>query len=225
MQAKSLERLQAIKLRKQGYSYSEIQQRIPVSQASLSLWLSNIPLTIVQQKRLANLSLVGQKAGAKARREKKKRQLKILKEEVREELPKLIKGPFFMFGLALYQAEGCKQKPWSPSQAVVFANSDPHLVLLMRQWFRKFCGIDRKRFAYRLHIHTTSDVERARDRWAEILQVNPERIAITLKKHIIRSRHQHENYIGLISLKVYKSTWLNRRIELWGDSVAEKLLV
>jgi len=38
MISKTEERLQAIKLRQQGYSYNEILAEVPVAKSSLSLW-------------------------------------------------------------------------------------------------------------------------------------------------------------------------------------------
>lgn len=64
MRAKRRERQQAIDLRKMGLSYSEIQAKVPVSQASLSLWLRGVELHPIQRRRLAERKLTGQRFAA-----------------------------------------------------------------------------------------------------------------------------------------------------------------
>lgn len=215
MQSKTEQRKQASALRQKGLSYSEIQKSVAVSQASLSLWLKNIPLSEKQRERLSKLSLVGQQAGAQARHHIRLDRLEKLKIEVAKEFPKLVTDSFFVFGLALYWAEGSKQKPWNLGARAQFSNSDPTLILLMRNWFEKFCASHFQGINYRLHIHITADQQRAQDSWAKILNVDPNIIAITLKRNEVRGRHKHDNYKGLIKVTWGKSIWLNRRIDLW----------
>jgi hypothetical protein len=215
MQAKFSNQAEAIRLRRQGLSYSEIQKIVSVSKASLSLWLNTIPLTLKQKKRLAQLSLVGQVAGAKAQHEKRLKRLQQLEKEVQNELSKLLPNPFFTLGLALYWAEGSKQKPWHLNQRTSVSNSDPLLILTIRKWFTQYCSISKNDFIYRLYVHITADREKARLEWAKILNINPEVIAVSFKKHKIQAYHPHDHYKGQMVMSVRKSVWLNRRIELW----------
>lgn len=218
MQAKVQEKNRAILLRKQGFSYAEIMQVVPVAQASLSLWLRDIALTGEQKQRLKNIS---QGAGAQARRDQRLGLERILVQEIGKEISKLMKDSFFLFGLALYWAEGNKQKPWNISTGVGFSNSDERTVLIMRNWLMRFGNIHPKDFTYSLHIHETADIEKAKLMWAEILSIKKEKLRIAVKRNIVRSRHKNIDYKGLIQLRVYKSTWLNRRIELWTKHTAE----
>lgn len=221
MLPKPIEHALAIKLRYKGLSYSEIIRKVPVSQAVLSLWLRNIPLTIKQKERLLDLS---SRAGGRARHQQRLDRMVSLKKEVEKELPQLLKNQFFMFGLALYWAEGAKIKPWRTSVRVDFANSDPLLIILMRKWLMKFSSVKGDDLQYRLHIHVTADALKAKKVLAKILGVPSRRIKVSLKKHDVQSRHKHDHYIGLISMRARRSTWLNRRIELWTKGVAETYL-
>lgn len=219
MQLKNEERERARKLRLQGLSYSEILQHVTVSQSSLSLWLRNVTLSDEQNSKLF---LRGPLAGAKARRQQRLNQLAELEKEVSEELPILVKDPFFCIGLALYWAEGSKSKPWRVSVRTRVTNSDPLIILLMRQWFIKFskdCKLQ-----YRLYIHESADATAARERWAQILAIDPVRISISIKKHEVRTRRTHDKYIGLIELNVRKSARLTRKIELWTKGAATHFL-
>jgi len=197
-----------------------IKVRIPVAKSSLSLWLRDLDLTTEQKRRLELRNTIGQKAGAKARHKQKVDKLKIIKADVKEEIPRLINDPFFIMGLSLYWAEGTKQKASHPAQPVAFANTDPRMLLIMRQWFAKYFELSNKGFAYRLHIHESANVDAASKEWANILSISREQLSISLKRHTVTTRHVSKKYIGLVHLKVYKSTWLNRRIELWTQEVA-----
>lgn len=225
MQTKVIEKRLARKLRRKGYSYREIRKHIPVAKSSLSLWLRDISLTQDQRRRLEKLNTDGQKLGAAARRQQRLDRLSRLRRTVSVELLDLISDEFFMFGLALYWAEGTKQKPWNLAQSVVFGNSDPRSVLIMRRWFEKFCDVTPDRFGYRLHIHKTADVAVAKKWWSQLLSIRESELKVSLKLNDSKFRHNKlVAYKGLIHLKVYKSTWLNRRIELWAEGAAKHFL-
>lgn len=224
MRAKTKYKEHATKLRRLGLSYSEIKSHIPVAKSTLSIWLSDIELNPKQKKRIENLNTAGQKAGAKARHKQKVAIYNNLVIDVGVELPKLVSDEFFTMGLALYWAEGTKQKPWNPSQQVSFGNTDQVLILLMRKWLQKYGHINEADLYYRLHIHESANIPKARNEWARILNVNATSFRITIKKHEVTSRHVNQDYKGLISLSVRKSTWLNRRIVLWQQGVASEFL-
>ncbi|MEX1111922.1 MAG: hypothetical protein WEC84_00515 [Candidatus Andersenbacteria bacterium] len=229
MPAKLEERKRAIVLRKQGFSYKEIQHSVPVSKASLSLWLREVSLTQKQKQRLARLSLVGQEAGARAQRVKRLEGISQLAEEIRKELPRLLQDPFFVTGLSLYWAEGTKQKPWNVSQQVTFANSDERTIVLMQKWLCRYLRLDEKQLVYRLHIHETANIESAKRKWSKILNVRPAILQVTVKRNnSLFRKNTHRNslsgYKGLIVIKVRKSAWFNRRIDLWTDGMSEHFL-
>jgi len=224
MKSKMDERERAILLRKSGLSYSEIQAKIPVSQASLSLWLRRIELSQAQRTRLIQKGLIGQRAGAAARRNQRLEKRALLVKEVNKELPTLLQDPFFTLGLSLYWAEGTKEKPWRVKARTVFTNSDPLMLLIMRRWLIKYGKVSSEDFIYRLYIHATAPTEAAINIWAELLSISQEKLPVSLKKHIVLSRHKSDEYKGLIQMTTRNSTWLCRRIELWTQGAADHFL-
>lgn len=221
MLAKPQEREKAIALRKRGLSYSEIIQHLPVAQATLSLWLRHIPLTDEQKARLKDIS---QGAGARARRNMRLIKEKILETEVECEISSLINQPFFLLGLALYWAEGSKQKPWNLSEKVNFCNTDVRTILIMKKWFNKYLHTSEDRYRYRLAIHETADIKTAKEIWADLLSVPCDDIKVSLKHNHIKLRHKTNDYKGLVSVSLSRSTWLNRRIELWTKAATRQIL-
>ena len=212
MKAKATAHMKAIKLRKQGLSYREIMKRVPVSQASLSVWLRHLPLPV---QRSLELQRAGQALGARIRHQDRINKLCMLTEEVKIELPALCREPFFCLGLALYWGEGTKEKPWRITTQCRFSNSDPNMILIMREWFIKYANLSLKDFYYRLFIHEKTASYKALQDWAAILGESKEVIAVSLKKHDTRGRHHNCNYKGLIQMTVRRSAWINRRIDLW----------
>lgn len=226
MLSKRNERKRAIALRKQGYSYGEIRKQVPVSQASLSLWLRHIPLTKEQQRKNETR---GRLLGAQTRRRQRLLRREELKIEASESLPRLVKDPFFVLGLALYWAEGSKQKPWNVSEAVRFSNSDSRAVVLMQKWFCLFGGTTKEELIYRLHIHETADIERAKEIWANSLGISADKIYVSIKRNnsVFRKNHTRNelsDYKGLVAVMVRKSAEFNRLIEFWVQGCVEQVL-
>ena len=59
----------ALNLRKQGFSYSEILERIPVAKSTLSLWLREVGLSKRQKQHLTQKKLDAAWRGGQVKRE------------------------------------------------------------------------------------------------------------------------------------------------------------
>lgn len=218
MLAKKSERKKAIKLRKEGLSYSEIASRLLVSQASLSLWLRDIKLSKVQVEKLSIKKINGQAKGAKIRHEKRIiAQEKILKDSVRQ-IKILSRNDLFLLGIMAYWCEGAKQKENNVSQAVVFSNSDPLLIKLFIKWLKEICFLTDEDLKFSLYIHENANVIRAINFWSNELNIPKEKFNKPIfKRHIAETKRNNigKSYVGLLRVTVRKSTNLNRQIEGW----------
>ncbi len=218
MLAKLSERQQAIKLRKEGKSYSEIIDLVPVSQSSLSLWLKNIRLTKEQTKRLLFRKQKGQSRGGLVRRKFREELESKIVEEAMGTIQALSKRELWLLGIIAYWCEGGKQKEGNISQGVVFANSDPFLLRLFVKWVKEFCQIRNENIVYTLYIHETGNISLALDYWSKILAIDAKEFGKTsIKRHNVLTKRKNtgENYHGLIRIRVRKSTNLNRTIKGW----------
>lgn len=221
MLTKIKEQQKAIQLRKQGFSYSEILEVLPVAKSSISGWVNHLKLTSKQRQRLM---VKAQGAGGQARKKQRLQKQLELAQEVKKEIADLFKNPFFTLGLALYWAEGNKEKPWRLGQRAGFSNSDERMILLMREWFKEFFRLKSEDFSYALHIHATANIQEAKEKWSEALNITSENLRITLKRHVIKMRYNNPNYKGLIQMHIRKSTWMLRRIDLWIKHAAQFFL-
>ena len=65
---KTEHRQRAIELRKQGLSYREILQQVPVAKSTLSLWFLSVSLSVAQKQALTQKKLDAARRGAESKR-------------------------------------------------------------------------------------------------------------------------------------------------------------
>lgn len=207
---KTKEKIIAIKLRRKGYSYQDIKKLTNVSKSTLSLWLRDIVLSIEQRKKL-KARYDGQCRGAKANHQKRINETnKIIKQSILE-AQKLVKDSFFIAGLMLYWAEGHKSKKL---ETVRFSNSDPQMIKLMMEWFRRYCYFSEKKFRVAVHIHSLfckKDVEKY---WSNITRIPLTQFQKTYVKKTSLGHRKNKLYLGTCNVMVFNKR-VFRQIEGW----------
>ncbi|MEW2547754.1 hypothetical protein AB0910_18615 [Streptomyces sp. NPDC047002] len=208
-------REQARALRSQGLTYDRIQQRLGCSKSSISLWVRDLPRPPRRDPR---------EQGLLAARKRWDRELPIRDEERQRtkeaalaEIGTMTDRELFMAGVALYWAEGSKDKTYARRERAVFINSDPDVIGLYLAWL-DLLGIERDRLRFRLSIHETADVPGAESYWAALTRMDRSQFQrATLKKHNPRTlrKNSGENYRGCLIIAVQQSADLYRRIEGW----------
>lgn len=217
MQGKVQEKEQAIKLRKQGKTYNEILKVVPVAKSTLSLWLREVGLSKTQKQRISAKRRAAQMRGGERRREIRLEEENAMLERALREIDIITERDLFLIGVALYWAEGAKRNADKPGVLIDFGNSDPEIIKLFISWLRKFAGVKNEDLVLRLHLHINhkyreSEVKKI---WTNKLNEPQDLFGKTIyKKHSPKTvRHKTgEEYIGLVSVRVRKSTSLNRRI-------------
>ena len=186
----------------QGYSYSQIQEQVPVSKGLLSGWFKYIKLSEEQEKDLINkLGERSKKGVAKAaesnifkrkvREADAKKEAKILYEKHKED-------KLFIAGLCLYWAEGSKRV-----SSFGFVNSDSKMVNFMIFWIQKYLGIDIKSIFLRISTHADFINERYEDFWSLETGIPPSQFKKTTYKP---SRHgaykKNPLYKGCVRIEI-----------------------
>ena len=215
----------AVKLRKDGFSYNEILKRVLVAKSTLSLWLRSVDLSEAQKQKLTQKKRAGIMKGGQARRANRVKSTEDIVQLSLREIKKigLDKNSLFLVGVALYWAEGAKQKEHNVSQPVCFANSDPQMLLIFLLWLDTICNIKKESLVFSLYIHLTADIETSVNFWESVLNINKSKIRVVLKKNEIKSfrKNKGSSYNGLIRITVPKSTNLNRKINGWIKGIIE----
>ena len=134
MSGKGKEKELAIRLRKEGKTYREIMQEIPVAKSTLSEWFKSVQLATPQIQRNTQLRIDGARRGAESRRQKRLFEMSELVIKGVEDVGKLSERELWLIGTALYWAEGSKQNTKSPSSGITFGNSDYRMLLVFLRW-------------------------------------------------------------------------------------------
>ena len=198
------EKEKAIKLRKQGFSYSEILKEIPVAKSTLSLWLRSVGLSQKQKQKLTKKKLAAALRGAQARRDHRLAITKEIKDKAIRDIGEISDRELWLIGAALYWAEGSKEK--NKSSALEFCNSDALMIKLFMRWIARFMMVLPERIKFELFIH-----ENHKHRLPQVKKHKPK----TNRKNI------SDNYFGVLKVKVSKSSSLNRQVTGWIEGICK----
>ncbi|MFF3845593.1 hypothetical protein [Streptomyces sp. NPDC002328] len=208
-------RARARELRLQGWTYDQIEVELGCSKSSVSLWVRDLPKperrTPAEQARLANRKRWEHELAV---RDEKRQQTK---KAAASEIGELTARDLFLIGVALYWAEGAKDKPYARREYVQFVNSDPGAISVFLAWL-DLLGVERERLRYRVMIHMTADVAHAEQYWAGLAGIDASLLQpTTLKQHNPKTVRKNvgENYRGCFVISVLKGADLYRRIEGW----------
>ena len=152
--------VRAEKLRRQGWSYNVIVERLHVSKSTLSNWLRHIPYS--PNKHIIARMNRGFAQSAETRHKQRQRNILQMRECGTKDVGKLSKRDLFMLGLGLYMGEGTKLY-----EITRFINSDPQYVACAMKWFRDVCNIDDRHFSVAVHLYPDSDIVLAKQFWSK----------------------------------------------------------
>ncbi|MCQ4042227.1 hypothetical protein ACFOSC_24375 [Streptantibioticus rubrisoli] len=205
--------VRARELRLAGKTYDEIVAELGVSKSSVSLWVRDLPKPQPSPERMRRMR--------EARWEPHRRKMAFLREQTKAaavaETRQMTDRDLFIAGVALYWSEGCKSKPHSLRETVIFCNQDPGVIRVFLAWLA-LLGVEPDRIQYRVMIHETADVAGAEGYWADLVGVDVSALQrTTLKKHNPKTVRKNvgEGYHGCLVVRVRRGADLYRRIEGW----------
>lgn len=224
--SKTIEKKKAIELRKEGLSYNEIRQKITVSKSTLSLWLRSVGLAKRQIRILTERQRESQQRAVKIWHEKRLYRTSQIHEMAKNEIKILSKREKWLIGIALYWAEGSKER--IRGTRVQFSNSDPRMILIFREWILDYLLVQPEDIIYTLYIHENSqDITGVIKFWADLLHIDVAEIKLYFKKHNVSPKRKNigESYKGLIRLVVRRSIDINRKIEGWVNGIISRMKI
>jgi predicted transcriptional regulator len=223
--AKSSEKLDALKLRKKGYSINAIAKKLRVSKGAVSMWCKNIHLSSLQKEALRKKSIkaghVGRIIGAETNKKRKADRLRQAKVDTKREIGRLTRRDILMIGSALYWAEGSKS-----SNRAVFVNSDPQMILLMNRFFVDILKIDKNdiRITVQInHIHKARIIRVLRF-WRTLLQLPREQFT-EVYYVLTQPKKRYENYnsyYGIVRLAVRKGSHVQYKMLGYIESIKSR---
>jgi transposase-like protein len=201
MRAKRSDKLQAIELRKQGASVSEIANQLKVAKSSVSVWVRNVPLTDKAEKILLKKITAGQLAGGRSRHNAvlsaEHAYLKSTKAEFSS--LNLNRNHYKLLCSLIYWCEGAKN-----TNPVAFTNSDPELVALFLFLFRNTFDCIESKFRVCVHLHSYHDQATQIAFWSQVTNIPVAQFIKPYKKQHSGTQI-HENYQGCVSIRYYNT--------------------
>lgn len=210
----------AIGLRKLGKTYSQILENVPVAKSTLSIWLKDVGLAKSQKQRITKARLEAGIRGGLAKKNSRIALVKAIQEESAREIGVLTKRELWLIGIALYWAEGSKEKEYRPGSGVEFTNSDPEMINIFLLWLLKCCSVANDKIHFQLYLHETkkNDVLKIRKFWSITTGLSLEQFkSVYWKKDKIKTKRRNvgDLYYGNLRVKVRTSSSLNRKISGW----------
>ena len=152
------ERRQARQLRRTGLPLGEIAVQLGVAKSSVSLWVRDVEFDAPAARQVR-----GRRRDPNALQRRKQGEIERLLEAGRVRIGRLSEREFLVAGVALYAGEGAKR-----DGSVVFANSDPRMVVFFCAWLRHFFEVDESRLRVRLYLHQGLDLAATIAYWSEL---------------------------------------------------------
>jgi len=133
---KTVERIEARRLRREGLSIKEIERRLRVSRSSVSLWVRDIELTPEQHAALQMCNPIynAQRSGTAKLRERGRLRRRTYQLAGRRRIA--AGDPLYVAGCMLYWGEGAKSRNYA-----ALSNADPEVIRLFGRFMRECFGV------------------------------------------------------------------------------------
>lgn len=211
----------AQELRREGYSISEIAQKLGMHKSgSISKWCCDIVLTPEQIERLAEKQKSGSYKGRMKFLERLRKtrieEVAKLRKEGLNEIGKLNKRDLLIGGIAMYWSEGYT---YSGGEQVGFTNSDPRMILYMLKWFKEICQVPDNRFSLQVKINKIHKdrVQKVENYWSQLIGIplNQFNTTVLIKSKSKKIYPNHNNHYGTLRITIRQGTQLRRKIHGW----------
>lgn len=213
--AKSLLRLEALKLRKKGISVRRIAQVLDISKSTVSHWTRDVILTVEQLENLRQSSIKGAELGRlKSALLQKERRLKVIEDSRIKGIKmfsNLTKRELLITGLALYWGEGSKK-----DRRIEFCNSDPRMIKFFIHWLQSCFGINTEDLRGYLGINEAHFKREnvVKQYWSKLTDIPLSQFRKTFFKKTANKK-VYENFnehYGTLNIRVAKSAALFYRV-------------
>jgi len=218
----------AIDMRKRGFSYSEIGNRIHIPKSTLSYWLKNIKLTPEQTQKLNDKRIEVAKANALKKISKTAKTIEEIKNSSAQDIKEISKKELWLMGVVLYWKNGNRG---DLKKGVHFSSSDPAMINLFLKWLREVGGVEDKEIKFHIFIKrrgfkTSVDkknkmVDESIDFWSKATGVPKSHFSNIYFQKTNRGNNpqpitdKYTQPAGFLRVKVAESSMLARQIAGW----------
>ena len=226
---KTEEKRNAIALRKQGKTYSEILRAIPVAKSTLGIWLKDAKLSKAENQKFTEAKRLASLRGGQAKKKQRIEKQQDIFSKAKLDIGALSDKELFLMGVIMYWAEGAKEKEHHPGSQLQFSNMDSKMIQIFLIWLFRVCKIHKNMIVFNIFLHQThkAKVEEVRQFWSKITGFPIESFsAVYWKKNKLKTNRKnvHEKYHGVLKIKVKKSSDLVRKLSGWSEGIFEKIV-
>jgi hypothetical protein len=155
---------EAIKLRKEGYSYSLISSKISVAKSTLSGWLKCVPF--MHNDTVRESIFENNRRVVTIKRVDKANSIQEAVAYAGSQVGELSDRDIFILGLGIYVGEGSKTANFTR-----IVNSDPKIIRFSIMWLKTCFGLKNSNFRIRLHIYPDNDQIEVIKYWMKYLRM------------------------------------------------------
>ncbi|HEY7565320.1 MAG TPA: hypothetical protein VIA81_10380 [Acidimicrobiia bacterium] len=206
------------RLRREGWTYGEIMDVLPVGKGTLSGWCREIRLSDKQIEAIKARRPPGVRTGIPVDTQRKRRgEIERIREEARTEALSLVGDTLWLAGVVLYWAEGCKGK-----NSLEMANTDPKALRFFIRWVRMYLD-EQAEFNLQMHLHEGNDEASAMEYWVYETGLHDATFHRTFIKP--RGTGHRKNHLphGVCKVRVRRCADMWNRVMAWRDVVSEFL--
>ena len=210
---------QAVKLRKQGYSMTEISNTLRVSKSTASIWVREIELSVAAQKVLNQKVTEGQRRAAQTKRDRTARKIEIYSHRANKciQQKKFDRFTTKLFCSLLYWCEGGKYV----NTFLSFTNSDPSVVRTFLALLRRSYNLNEKKFRACIHLHSYHVALKQLNFWSDVTQF-PKNQFIKPWRKAHSGKRIRADYPGCINIRYYNAD-VARDLLMTGKAFIEKV--
>ena len=179
--ARVLEHREALRLRKEGKSYSQIKALLKVSKSTLSYWLRDLPLSSEQLRLLRDWNHTRIEKYRQTRLNKKNSRLRAVYEKQMKMIFPFSKRDLLIAGLFLYWGEGSKTR----LAELQVTNTDPAVLKFFILWITKFLKVDEKKIKVNLHLYSDMEIQKEIEFWSKKLSISKQQFLKPYIKKIL----------------------------------------
>lgn len=179
--ARVSEHREALRLRKEGKSYSQIREKLGISKGTLSGWLHKYPLTSEQINILRNLNERRiERYRETMRRKREERKQHYYREEKEKWFP-FSERELYIAGIFLYWGEGDKTN----KSTISVNNTDPSVIKFVLNWMTQCLHFPKEKIKVYLHLYDDMNIDEETEYWKNKLRVRKSQF---MKPYIKKSK-------------------------------------
>ncbi len=207
----------------QGLSLGQIQLITKIPKTTIHLWIKNYSLTVGQKAKIKGEALLLLQKGRirvqEIQKERKRTKEQELTNKGKKEIDGLTNRELFIAGVALYWAEGFKNKH---EHRLGFCNSDPSMIKFYLYWLKESLGVRKELIVARLTLNESykEKTEKIETYWSSITEIPLSQFTKTFYQHTKwKKQYADKNYYGVLRIHVKDSLDILLRMRGWIDGL------